>query len=197
MSGIGGLIYGSINSQRNIPNVGLFTGGTASDSYGSSGIYAAGKVSKDYAVSEAFTLIPFAGVSYAQFWTKSVSETGGGDFNVSIASATSYSAITFAGLDFVMPLTKGVKDPLSLTGFYKFGYDWFANTNAAHSITATSPIFGSFTQVGANMGPVSQMIGLGLQGAIDKDVTARIGAIASLNTHGTEYGGGAEVRFKF
>jgi len=53
------------------------------------------------------------------------------------------------------------------------------------------------TYVGANMGPVSQQIGVGLQGAISKDVTARIGAVASFNTNGQEYGGGAELRLKF
>lgn len=199
LSGVGGYVYSVNNSSRSLPSVAGFTGGNGTDSYASNGFYAAAKVSKDYVINDSFTLVPFAGQSYAQFWTKGVTETGGGDFNVSIASATSYSTVSFAGLDLVIPLVKGVKDPLSLITFYKFGYDWFANTNAAHSVTATYtnlPI-ASQTYVGANMGPVSQQIGVGLQGAISKDVSARIGAVAAFNTNGQEYGGGAEVRFKF
>ena len=199
LSGVGGYVYSSNNSSRSLPSVAGFTGGNGKDSYGSNGIYAAAKISKDYVINDSFTLVPFAGQSYAQFWTKGVTETGGGDFNVSIASATSYSTVSFAGLDLVMPLVKGVKDPLSLITFYKFGYDWFANSNAAHSVTATytNLPLAPQTYVGANMGPISQQIGVGLQGAISKDVTARIGAVASFNTNGQEYGGGAELRFKF
>ena len=199
LSGVGGYVYSSNNSSRSLPTVGGFTGGNGVDSYGSNGIYAAAKVSKDYVINDSFTLVPFAGQSYAQFWTKGVTETGGGDFNVSIASATSYSTTTFAGLDLVMPLVKGVKDPLSLVTFYKFGYDWFANSNSAHSVTATytNMPLAPQTYVGANMGPISQQIGVGLQGAISKEVSGRIGAVASFNTHGQEYGGGAEIRFKF
>lgn len=199
LSGVGGYVYSANNSSRSLPSVAGFTGGNGSDSYGSNGLYAAAKVSKDYVINDSFTLVPFAGQSYAQFWTKGVTETGGGDFNVSVASATSYSTVSFAGLDLVVPLVKGVKDPLSLVTFYKFGYDWFANSNAAHSVTATytNLPLAPQTYVGANMGPVSQQVGLGLQGALSKDVTARIGAVASFNTNGQEYGGGAEVRFKF
>lgn len=47
------------------------------------------------------------------------------------------------------------------------------------------------------MGPVSNMFGLGIQGGITKDVSARIGVVASTNSYGQEYGGGAELRFKF
>jgi hypothetical protein len=199
LSGVGGYVYSANNSSRSLPSVAGFTGGNGKDSYGSNGIYAAAKVSKDYVINDSFTLVPFAGQSYAQFWTKGVTETGGGDFNVSIASATSYSTVSFAGLDLVMPLVKGVKDPLSLITFYKFGYDWFANSNSAHSVTATytNLPLAPQTYVGANMGPISQQIGVGLQGAISKDVSARIGAVASFNTNGQEYGGGAELRFKF
>lgn len=199
LSGVGGYIYSSNNSSRSIPSVAGFTGGNGKDSYSSNGLYAAAKISKDYAINDSITLVPFAGQSYAQFWTKGVTETGGGDFNVSIASATSYSAVTFAGLDLVIPLVKGVKDPLSLITFYKFGYDWFANSNKANSVTATytNLPLAPQTYVGANMGPVSQQIGVGLQGAISKDISVRIGAVAAFNSRGQEFGGGAELRFKF
>jgi Autotransporter beta-domain len=196
LSGALGYMYGDTNANRNTPNVGLFTGGNATSSYKTNGVYAAAKLAKAYQ-AESFTVSPFVGASYSQLWMGGASEQGGNDFNFAISSATAYTAVTFAGLDFVYPLLKGTNDPLSLIGFYKLGYDWYANSNSAHSITATSPTYGSFTQVGANMGPVSNMIGLGIQGGITKEISARIGAVASYNTYGHEYGGGAELRFKF
>ena len=196
LSGALGYMYGNTDANRNTPNVGQFTGGNATSSYKTNGVYGAAKLAKAYAVSD-LTVSPFVGASYSQLWMGGATEQGGNDFNFAIRSATAYTAVTFAGADFIYPLLKGVSDPLSLIGFYKFGYDWFANSNSAHSITAVSPTYGSFTQVGANMGPISNMVGLGLQGGITKEVSARIGAVASYNTYGQEYGGGAELRFKF
>ncbi|MBU3594960.1 autotransporter domain-containing protein [Polynucleobacter sp. 86C-FISCH] len=196
LSGALGYMYGNTNANRSAPNVGLFTGGNATSSYKTNGMYAAAKLAKAYQ-AENFTVSPFVGASYSQLRMGGASEQGGNDFNFAISSASAYTAVTFAGLDFVYPLLKGTNDPLSLIGFYKLGYDWYANSNSAHSIKATSPTYGAFTQVGANMGPVSNMVGLGIQGGITKDVSARIGAVASYNTYGHEYGGGAEVRFKF
>ena len=196
ISGALGYMYGNTNASRYTPSVGQFTGGNATSSYQTNGVYAAAKVAKAYQLSDV-TISPFVGASYSQLWMGGASEQGGNDFNFTINSATAYTAVTFAGADFVYPLFKGINNPLSLIGFYKFGYDWYANSNSAHSITAVSPIYGSFTQVGANMGPVSNMFGLGIQGGITKDVSARIGVVASVNSYGQEYGGGAELRVKF
>ena len=196
LSGALGYMYGNTNANRNTPSVGQFTGGNATSSYKTNGVYGAAKLAKAYQFSD-MTISPFVGASYSQLWMGGASEQGGNDFNFGINSATAYAAVTFAGADFVYPLLKGANNPLSIIGFYKFGYDWYANSNSAHSITATSPTYGSFTQVGANMGPTSNMFGLGIQGGIAKDVSARIGAVASFNTYGYEYGGGAELRFKF
>ncbi|MBU3582358.1 autotransporter domain-containing protein [Polynucleobacter sp. AP-Capit-er-40B-B4] len=196
LSGALGYMYGDTNANRSMPDVGVIAGSNATSSYKSNGVYGAAKLAKAYQAQD-FTLSPFVGVSYSQLWMGGATEQNGNSiFNYGISSATAYTAVTFAGLDFIYPLLKGANDPLSLIGFYKLGYDWFANSNAAHSITATGPT-GSFSQVGANMGPVSNMVGLGIQGGITKDVSARIGAVASFNTYGQEYGGGAELRFKF
>ena len=196
LSGALGYMYGNTNANRSTPNVGAFTGGNATSSYKTNGMYAAAKLAKAYQFEDV-TISPFVGASYSQLWMGGASEQGGNDFNFAINSATAYTAVTFAGADFIYPLLKGTNNPLSLIGFYKFGYDWYANSNSAHSITAVSPIYGSFTQVGANMGPVSNMFGLGIQGGITKEISARIGVVASTNSYGNEYGGGAELRFKF
>lgn len=196
LSGALGYMYGNTNANRSMPDVGPIAGSNATSSYKTNGLYGAAKLAKAYQ-AESFTISPFVGASYSQLWMGGATEQGGNPiFNYSIAGSTAYTAVTFAGADFIYPLLKGTNDPLSLIGFYKFGYDWYANSNSAHSITASGPT-GSFTQVGANMGPVSNMVGLGIQGGITKEISARIGAVASYNTYGHEYGGGAELRFKF
>ncbi|QWD81404.1 autotransporter domain-containing protein [Polynucleobacter sp. MWH-S4W17] len=199
LSGALGYMYGNTNANRSAPNVGDLVGGNATSSFKSNGVYAAAKLAKAYQ-AENFTVSPFVGASYSQLWMGGASEQGGNTFNYGINSATAYTAVTFAGADFIYPMLKGTNDPLSLIGFYKFGYDWYANSASAHTVTATTSFSGStqsFAQVGANMGPVSNMVGLGIQGGITKDVSARIGAVASYNTYGHEYGGGAELRLKF
>jgi len=199
LSGALGYMYGNTNANRSNPNVGYLVGGNANSSFNSNGMYAAAKLARAYQ-ADNFTISPFIGASYSQLWMGGASEQGGNTFNYGINSATAYTAVTFAGADFIYPLLKGVNDPLSLIGFYKFGYDWYANTASAHTVTATTSYSGStqsFAQVGANMGPVSNMVGLGIQGGITKEVSARIGIVASYNTYGHEYGGGAELRFKF
>ena len=196
LSGALGYIYGSTNASRNAPNVGELVGGNAASSYKTNGMYMAGKLAKAYQAGD-FTISPFVGASYSQLWMGGATESGGNTFNYSISSATAYTAVTFAGADFIFPLLTGTDSPLSLIGFYKLGYDWFANSNSAHSITATTAQNVSFTQVGANMGPLSNMFGIGIQGNISKEVSARIGAVASVNSYGNEFGGGAELRLKF
>ena len=196
VSGAAGYIYGMTDASRNTPSVGLFTGGTATSSYKTNGIFSAIKLAKAFQMKD-ITVSPFVGVSYSQLWMGGTTEQGGNDFNYSISSTTSYSAVTSAGVDLIYPLSKGTNNPLSLVGFYKFGYDWFANNSSAHTITATSPIYGSFNQIGANMGPVSNVFGIGLQGQLTQDISARIGIVSSINSYGQEYGGGAEVRMKF
>jgi hypothetical protein len=36
-----------------------------------------------------------------------------------------------------------------------------------------------------------------LQGQLSKDVSLRIGAVAAVNSNGTQYGGGGELRLRF
>jgi hypothetical protein len=196
VSAAAGYIYGMTDASRNTPSVGLFTGGNATSSYKTNGIFSAVKLAKAFQMKD-FTVSPFVGASYSQLWMSGATEQGGNDFNYSISSTTSYSAVTSAGVDLIYPLIKGTNNPLSFVGFYKLGYDWFANSNNAHTITATSPIYGSFNQIGANMGPVSNVFGIGLQGQITQDISARIGIVSSINSYGQEYGGGAEIRLKF
>ena len=197
LSGALGYSFGNSNATRNNPNVGDFSGGNASDSYSSNGVYAAIKLSHSILLGQKFTLTPFVGGSYSQLNTSAVNETGGGDFNYSIKAASSYQAITFAGAEFVQPIYEGQGTRLSAIGFYRFSYNWSANVDSAHTVTATNSVFGTFNQTGANMGPVSNLFGLGVQGQLTKDLSLRVGAVAAVNTNGTQYGGGGELRLRF
>ena len=196
LSGAIGYVYSDSTAKRDNPNVGNFTGGTAKSDYQSNGVYAALKLSRPLKASENLTLTPFAGASYAQLWMNQAHESGGNDFNYSISSNNARSVVTFVGAEFLMPLSNGTTRPLSLAGFYRFGYDWSANRESAHEITANSPLFGSFTQIGANKGPVNNLMGLGLQGYITPSVSLRAGIVGRISTYGTEIGGGGEIRWE-
>lgn len=195
LSGALGYMYGETNASRNNPNVGLFTGGTANSNYGTNGAYGAFKFSRPFQATESLTLTPYIGASYSQLWMGQAKESGGNDFNYNISNATAYTTVTFVGGEFIMPLTGAVKNPMSLVGFYRFGYDWFANSAYAHSITANSSKFGSFNQIGADMGPALNLAGLGVQGNLTKRLSGRIGIVGSANTNGWQVGGGGELKW--
>jgi len=196
LSGAVGYVYSDSTAKRENPNIGNFTGGTAKSDYQSNGLYAALKLSRPFPVSESLTLTPFAGASYAQLWMNNANESGGNDFNYSISSNSARSVVTFVGAEFLVPLSNGTTRPLSLAGFYRFGYDWSADQESAHEITANSPLFGSFSQIGANKGPINNLMGLGLQGYITKGVSLRAGIVGRISTYGTEIGGGGEIRWE-
>ena len=196
LSGSLGYVYGQNNASRNNISVGQFTGGTANSNFGTNGVYGAFKLSKPMLANDTITLTPFVGASYSQLWMNQASESGGGDFSYNISNGTAYTTVTFVGGEFVMPLTGAVKNPMSLIGFYKFGYDWFANSAYAHSVTASNSVFGSFNQIGADMGPVLNIMGLGIQGNIVKGLSGRIGAVGSANSNGWQVGGGGELKWE-
>ena len=196
LSGAAGYVYSDSTARRENPDVGSFTCGTARSEYHSNGFYAALKLSRPFLASERVTLTPFAGATYSQLWMNQANESGGKDFNYSIASNSARSTVTFVGGEFLMPLTDGTSKPLSLTGFYRFGYDWSADHESAHEIKANSPIFGSFTQIGANKGPVNNLMGLGLQGDVARGVSLRAGVVGRVSTHGSEFGGGGEIKWE-
>ena len=198
LSGAAGYVGGSTSAKRSNPSLGDFTGGNAAANYNNSGAFAALRLGRSMLATEKLTVTPYIGASYSQLWSGKVNESGGGDFNYSINSATSYAAVTYAGVEFIHPIAESnTGNPLSVVGFYRFSYNWSANNDSAHSVTANSPVYGSFTQVGANMGPVGNLFGLGLQGDIMKDVQLRVGLIAALNTNGNNFGAGGELKWRF
>jgi outer membrane autotransporter protein len=197
ISGAMGYVFGNTRADRMNPSIGNFTGGTAHSEFNTNGGFAALKLSKAILVNDRWTINPYVGSSYTQQWNNGIQETGGKDFNYSIASASSYALRTFIGTDFNYPLSNFSKNPLSFVGFYRLSYNWTADKDSAYSIKATSPIFGTFNQTGANMGPVSNLFGLGLQGNINSSTSLRVGVVSSINSNGYQIGGGGELRISF
>ena len=197
LSGSLGYVYGNNNATRNNIDIGQFTGGTAVSNYNTNGLYAAIKLAKPILTNEFVTLTPFVGVSYSQLWMGQANERGGADFNYTLSAATAYTTMTFLGGEALVPLTEDVKMPLALLGFYKFSYDWFANSGRAHTVVANSSVFGSFSQIGANMGPVQNLMGVGFQGSFMPGTSVRVGSVGSLNSNGWQAGGGGEFRWEF
>jgi uncharacterized protein with beta-barrel porin domain len=197
LSGAVGYVYSDTAALRNNVNVGHFTGGGAQSNYTSNGGYGALKLSRPFLVHERLTVTPFIGASYSQLAMGQTSERGSSDFNYTISSSTARSTLTFIGGEVLVPLSDSAKNPLSLIGFYRFGYDWSADKDSAHEITASSPLFGSFTQIGANKGPANNLMGLGLQGKIAQGVSIRAGIVGRVSTYGSEIGGGGEVKWEF
>ena len=140
-------------------------------------------------------MTPFIGASYSQIWTGEAKESGGGDFNYTISDATAYTTVAFIGGEFSVPVEMAGQDGMAVVGFARVGYDFFANDNAAHSVTATSATFGSFEQVGADMGPVVSSMGLGIQGGSANGLSGRLGAVGALNSNGYQFGLGGELRW--
>ncbi len=194
LSGSVGYIHGRNEASRNNASFGQFTGGKAESDYSSNGAFGALKLSKSIMVSEA-TVTPFIGASYSQLWMDQAKESGGGDFNYTISDATAYTTVAFVGGEFIAPVSLAGSDGLAVVGFARVGYDFFADDDEAHSVTATSSTFGSFEQVGADMGPVVSAMGLGIQGGSADGLSGRLGAVAALNSNGYQFGLGGELRW--
>jgi uncharacterized protein with beta-barrel porin domain len=194
LSGSVGYIYGRNEASRNNASIGQFTGGKAESDYSSNGAFGALKLSKSIMVSEA-TVTPFIGASYSQLWMDQAKESGGGDFNYTISDATAYTTVAFVGGEFIAPVSLAGSDGLAVVGFARVGYDFFADDDGAHSVTAASSTFGSFEQVGADMGPVVSAMGLGIQGGSADGLSGRLGAVAALNSNGYQFGLGGELRW--
>jgi hypothetical protein len=186
-----GYIHGANEATRHNADIGQFTGGDATSDYATDGVHGTVKLSKAIDVSDGLTLSPFAGAALAQLWAERAEETGGGDFNYTISDAAAYTTVVFVG--------SGVRAPVSgsmaVVGFARLGYDMFADDDDAHSVTATSHLFGSFEQVGADMGAVLANMGLGIEGQSAHGVSGRIGAVGALNSNGFEVGLGGEVQW--
>jgi hypothetical protein len=188
-----GYLQGRNNASRLNSDIGQFTGGLAASSFRSEGFFGAVKLSKTLDLHNGGYVRPFFGLSYAQLGMSQTTESGGGDFNYQIDQATSRSAIVSLGTEFSLPMPQ--TSQVNLVGFANIGYDTFADDAASHTVTSTSHLFGTFDQVGADMGPVSGTIGIGIEGQVARGLSGRIAAVGSLNRNGYQIGLGGALQW--
>lgn len=197
-SAVGGYGHGWHTSKRFNPNVGLFTGGLATASYTSRSAFASAQLGYRVQIDEDTEIEPFVSTSYARTWQDGLTETGGGDFNYSIAAADAESLTGGFGVNLRKNLPHAAAGgDLSLTSFLRYDHDFEAASSRAHQITATSHLFGRFVQTGQNRGTHSLTGGLGLSGSWSENVSMRAGFTGSYTQHGHEFGAGAHLKVKF
>lgn len=197
-STVAGYAHGWHTSIRNNPNVGLFTGGMARASYTSKSVFATAHLGYEIELDEMVVIEPFLAASYSRIWQHGLTETGGGDFNYRIAAANAEAITGGFGFNFSADLPKTLSDnDLMLTGFLRYDHDFEAARTKAHQITATSHLFGSFTQAGQNRGAHMVSGGLGVAGSLRENVAIRAGLTAAFSQHGHEIGGGAHIKLSF
>lgn len=195
LSGVAGLVFGTTDSERTAQDVGGFTGGTAEADFDSLGVFAGLNVQKTFQYDRV-DLTPSAGLTYAYISQDAANESGGGDFNLDIDDADADSLVMSFGANLAYPLYTA-KETITPVAFARYEYDWFASADDHHSVTATSPLFGSFEQVGQNRGEHGVVAGVGLTYDYDGVFGMGLGYAYSLRSNGQEHGLGANATFLF
>jgi hypothetical protein len=193
-----GYAHGWHTSKRFNPNVGLFTGGVASAAFTSRSAFASSQLGYRIEIDDTTRLEPFVTGSYSRIWQSGLAESGGHDFNYRIAKAHAEALTGGVGVNFSTDLsTTATGRDLMLVAFLRYDHDFEAAKTTAHQVSATSHLFGTFTQAGQNRGAHSVTGGLGLSGSLTARTAIRAGVTASRNQNGHEIGGGAHLKVKF
>ncbi|CAD0183868.1 hypothetical protein RUESEDTHA_00744 [Ruegeria sp. THAF57] len=195
-SGLIGYMFGETDASRNNPSVDGFTGGEAKSDLDQEGIHAGVQARKLFNMDNGARVSTVFGLNYGRIQQGSGTETGGGDFNYSIEKANAESLVASIGVDYQRDfLTEsGLLTPIA---FARYEYDFFANKDSEHEITVTSPIFGTFTQVGQNRGANGFVLGLGLGYQISDLARLTAGYGYSARSNGQEHGLGANLSVRF
>lgn len=197
-STVAGYAHGWHKSARINPDVGLFSGGAASASYTSNSVVVSAHLGYQTLIGESIELEPFVAAAYSRIWQSDLTETGGGDFNYSIAAANAEALTGGLGVKFSKDLPNTAQGrTLRLTGLLRYDHDFEAASTKAHQVTATSHLFGTFTQTGQNRGAHSVTGGLGLSGSLSRTVSIRAGITGSLSQHGHEFGATGHLKVTF
>ena len=176
----------------------MFTGGKAEADFGSHTALLSAKAGYAFAPTDMLVLNPFVAASYAHIWQEQARETGGGDFNYSIGSATADALMTGLGIELSSHVYRNETTSIRMQGFLRYDHDWSASRMSAHEVTAVSHLFGTFTQTGQNRGSHSLSVGVGFSGgALDNRLKWRAGLAGSVHEHGEEVGAGAQISWRF
>jgi opacity protein-like surface antigen len=187
LSGIFGYSFGDHESDRMVPDVGAFTGGTAKADFDSRGFYVGTEAAQRLDLNGRFALIPSVSAIFSQTTQRSTTESGGGDFNFDLHDNTAESFLTSVGLTAELQMGDESTD-WSLLGAAYYYYDWLAANNELHEITAYNPITGTITQVGQNRGAHGLTLGLGINGQLTKSIAVGAGYAYGWNENGNEHG---------
>ncbi|WP_282152782.1 autotransporter domain-containing protein [Ruegeria atlantica] len=195
-SGLIGYMFGETDAKRNNPSVDGFTGGEAKSDLDQEGIHAGIQARKLFNLDSGARVSTVFGLNYGRIQQGSGTETGGGDFNYSIEKADAESLVASIGVDYQRDFLSdnGVLTPIA---FARYEYDFFANKDGEHEVTVTSPIFGTFTQVGQNRGANGFVLGLGLGYQISEQARLTAGYGYSVRSNGQEHGLGANLSVRF
>lgn len=195
-SGLIGYMFGETDAKRNNPSVDGFTGGEAKSDLDQEGIHAGIQARKLFNLESGARVSTVFGLNYGRIQQGSGTETGGGDFNYSIEKADAESLVASIGVDYQRDFLSdnGVLTPIA---FARYEYDFFANKDSEHEVTVTSPIFGTFTQVGQNRGTNGFVLGLGLGYQISEQARLTAGYGYSVRSNGQEHGLGANLSVRF
>ena len=188
LAAMGGVTIGSSNSERLLPaTIGSFAGGTARAEFDTRSAYAGLRLqSNAFSLKpDGWNLKPSVGVTYIHASTSEAHETGGGDFNLSIARNNAKSLVIAPGVDIgkKFKLNNGV--PISIGGQLNYEYDVFADRKQEHQVRATSQIFGSFTQFGQNQGAHSMRAGLDVMAELSPNAQIGLRYDFTKHTHGS------------
>jgi Autotransporter beta-domain len=190
VTGSVGVGMGRSETVRVMPDtIGQFTGGTATADFDTREAFAGFRVHRSYAPTENrnFIFSPSIGITYLYTEMDQVQETGTGDFIYRIDSTDAESLIFSPGVDLTWQLASARRLPSSISAFFRYEYDALAAKNGAHEVTATSPLFGSTTQVGQNRGAHGARLGVRYSRQIGKNSFAGVSYDAAWNTNATEH----------
>ena len=167
--------------------IGSFTGGTAQAEFNTRSAYAGLKLqSNAFSLKpDGWNIKPSVGVAYIHALSSGAHETGGGDFNFSVASNNAKSLIIAPGVDIGKKFKLNNGTPISIGVQLGYEYDAFADRKQAHQVNATSQIFGSFTQFGQNQGAHSFRAGLDVTAELSPNAQIGLRYDFTKHTHGS------------
>lgn len=170
LSAVAGYSYDRNSSERGNADIGLFSGGLATADFDSNDVNAGLRLHRDFAFADGWNITPFVGLSYSYIRQDTVTETGGGDFNYTIHAASADALVSTVGARIrrTFEVNQALVTPVL---FLQYDYDWSADDNAAHEITVSNPVFGTFNQVGQDQGPSGFVLGGGLEVELAKGIS--------------------------
>jgi len=195
LSGLLGYMTARTESERRNTDIGDFTGGTANAEFDSRALFAGMKLHQAFERT-GWVLTPSASLTYAHLAQEDTLESGGGDFTLEIDEARAESLVTAIGLDVSLPMVAG-DTVWSPVGILRYEFDWMANADDEHDVVVSSPIFGSFDQVGQNRGAQGILLGLGLTYDHSERVGFGAGYIYANRTYSEEHSLSANLTMRW